>query len=319
MDIPKQPSLPEIRNRIAQLKRIRQTAEIDFLKTRLELLFRGYAISAPILMPDQMLYRGVPWGEKPSSATKLSYPPAKVITNFQRVNRPHQPMFYCSAARAAPFFELGLRSGECVAISKWRVTKKILVNHVGYRQGVFNRLRSNRATPDWKVEHPRVSSGTNKLVANFFASEFSCVVPQGQEYLYKISIAIAEKLYQGNLHMDSVGEEFDGERRFGGILYPTLAMRANSDNVALLPEFADRYLRLESVEWVRVDSVSDDFNNQYQITMLDFASSFGEGGEIEWKGRPPQWTVPAGATFLAAVENGKWVVRNQKGEIVEPM
>jgi hypothetical protein len=142
------------------------------------------------------------------------------------------------------------------------------------------------------------------------------VVPPESEHLYKLSIAIAEKLYLGPLQMDSEAGEFDGEPRFAGIVYPTIAMRANSDNIALIPEFVDRLLSLETVEWIRVDSKGTDL--KYQITKLDFANSFGGDGQIEWKGRLPQWVVGPGREVRVSVEHGKYVVCDEQGRIVEP-
>lgn len=317
MEMPAPPSVHDIRSRIAELKRIDlHNAGIEFLKSRLELLFRGFMLSTPFLTVGQALYRGVRWAEKPTSRSQLSYPPAGLITYHQRVNRPQQPMFYCSVAREAPFFELGLKPGDQVAISRWRLTQKILVNNVGYAPTVLTRLGSTRQAPNWGPTHPMISSPANVLVADFFASEFARVVTPGEEHLYKLSIAIAEKLYLDPLHMDSIGDEFQGERRFGGILYPTIAMRANSDNIALLPEFVDRFLHLEAVEWIRVDA--EDLDLKYQVTNLDFANSFSSEERLDWKGRLAQWVVGPGREVRVSVENGKYVVRDEKENIVEP-
>lgn len=318
LSIPDRPSVHKIRSRIAELKRIDlRTADVDFLKSRLELLFRGYGFSTPILMPGQILYRGVPWSEKPAFRSQLSYPPPEVIISHQRVNRPHMPMFYCSVAREAPFFELGLKPGDHLAVSKWRVNKRILVSNVGYTDEVFKKLGSMRhATPWWQSNHPMIPSATNSLIANFFATEFAQVVNSDEDHLYKMSIAIAEKLYLGPLNMDSFGGEFDGEGRIGGLIYPTIAMRANSDNVALTPGFVDRYLSLETVEWIRIDSDRADF--KYQVTNLDFANSFGSDGQIDWKGRCANWTIGPGQQRFISVEHGKYVVRDELGNIVEP-
>jgi hypothetical protein len=138
MEMPKPPSAREVRDRIRELKRIDlSAADIDFLKSRLELLFRGFMLATPMLSVGQILYRGVCWPEKPTLKSRLSYPPAEIIALHQRVNRPNQSMFYCSVAREAPFFELGLKPDDHVAISRWRVTRKILVNNVGYAASVF--------------------------------------------------------------------------------------------------------------------------------------------------------------------------------------
>lgn len=225
-------------------------------------------------------------------------------------------MFYSSIARKAPFFELDVQPGDHVAMSKWRTTKKILVSNVGYAGETFQALKSNRSNPIWGPPDVRIVTPANQLIAKFFAAEFTRVVSADQEHLYKISAAIAEKLYIGNVNMAAAGDVFEGEPRFGGLLYPTIAMRANSDNVALIPEFVERYLELMSVEWIRIDSKEPDF--KFKVTVLDFANSFSSTGDIEWKGRHPQWQVQPGQQVRVSVENGKYVVRNERGEEVEP-
>ena len=103
---------------------------------------------------------------------------------------------------------------------------------------------------------------------------------------------------------------------FAGILYPSLGMHANADNVALLPEFANKYLEFEQVEFIRVDSDQHDF--QYQITVLDFANSVDDHGGIEWKGRRPRWQIEAIGQITFVAENGRWIARDELGNILDP-
>lgn len=315
--LPKLPPIRVLRQRVTELKRIDlRTADIEILKQQLELFFKGFSVVSPVLATGQILYRGVRWADKPANRERLGHPPPEAVPFYQRANRPHHPMFYSSIAREAPFFELDVQPGDHVAISKWRTTKKILVNNVGFASETFRALKSNRTPPTWGPPHSLTTDLSNQLIAKYFAEEFTRVVSVGQEYLYKISTAIAEKLYIGNVNMAVSGDAFEGEARFGGLLYPTIAMRANSENVVLLPEFVDRFLELMSVEWVRVDSKEPDF--KYKVTVLDYANSFSSTGEIEWKGRGPEWKVHPGQQVMVSVENGKFIVRNERGEEVDP-
>lgn len=130
-----------------------------------------------------------------------------------------------------------------------------------------------------------------------------------------MSVAIAEKLL-GKLEVDPMNFPFDCEPHFAGILYPTIAMKGNSDNLALIPRFVDRFLRLEKVEYILVKEKKPDF--KYDIQVIDFATSFEPDGTINWKGRHPVLNLQPGENVIALVENGKWVFRNSSGEIVEP-
>lgn len=291
--------------------------DIDSLKDQLKLLFTGYKISTPFLPIGQDLYRGVKWTEKPKYLRQVSYPPTDCVRTYQRANRPGQPMFYSSIARSGAIFELRPIPGEHIAVSRWQVHKSILVNNVGYTGSVFERLGSNRTEPFINWGQQDSFSECNRLVATFLANQFTRLVSPGNEHEYKLCAAIAEKHYAENLQTD---EQFAVEHgsgvKLGGLIYPTISMRANADNVTLLPEFADTCLRPNYVEWIKVDAEGQDFT--YQVTVLDFANSFGPTGEIEWKGRRPQWTIHPGQLCHVTVENGRYVMRDELGNIVEP-
>src|SRR4051812_31355875 len=109
------------------------------------------------------------------------------------------------------------------------------------------------------------------------------------DHIYKLSIAIAEKHF-GNIKNDQfttteLPPDLFSDRRFAGLIYPALAMRANGDNLVFLPEFVDRCFELVSVEFIRVNAVSGEL--KYDITTLDVADTFTSDGLIEWKGGVP--------------------------------
>src|SRR5437762_3493189 len=123
----------KIRQRISELRRLDlRTVEIELIKSRLDPVMLGYMVRTPYVGVGEILYRGVSYREKPTHRSQLSYPPAEHILRFGRINRPHQSMFYCSRAPEAPYFELGLKRGDYLAFSKWSVTRKFIVNNVGY-------------------------------------------------------------------------------------------------------------------------------------------------------------------------------------------
>lgn len=318
IELPQLPPPDTVQRHIDELKKIDlRTAEIDFIKAQLTVLFRGYGVQSPILNKGQTLYRGVRWSEKPHNVRDLSYPPAVSVKAHQRVNRPHQPMFYSSVARSGAIYELRPTSGDHFAISKWRTTEPILVNNIGYVPQVFGGLDSKRSPPEWGPGHFVEATGSNVLVGEYFATEFSKIISPSDEHLYKMSIAIAEKHYIGGTVADPSRGPMAGGGRFGGVVYPTIAMRANADNIALLPEFVDHSLSLISVEWVQIDSQSE--NQTFHLRKLDFANSFGPGGEIEWKGRAGKWFIQPGQLVTATVEDGRWIVKNEMGEIIDEM
>jgi hypothetical protein len=79
---------------------------------------------------------------------------------------------------------------------------------------------------------------SNKMLHKFLSSEFARDVPDGSEHLYKLSVAIAEKL-SGQLSVLDEVEGMPPDRRFAGLQYPALAMRGDADNIVLFPDFVD--------------------------------------------------------------------------------
>lgn len=300
----RRPEMNEVQHVIQELRTMDLAVmDIDVLKEHLGAVIPGYILNSPIIPKDRRLYRGVKWADRPLKTADLSYPPEMKVKTFHRAGRPGRPLFYCGTAREAPFFELGLISGDKVAISHWKTTAQLVVNNVGYHGEVFDKLSSGRDYPSWGKETEfHELEKTSASMRHFFATEFAKIVPFGQEHLYKISIAIAE------LHFS--------HEMFGGLLYPSMAMRANADNLALKPDCVDQYLKPHKVEYIRVDESSD---HEFKVTILDFADTSGPDGKIQWKGRHPRWVMrQEGQVLQFTVENGRWVARNEQGEIVEP-
>ena len=179
----------------------------------------------------------------------------------------------------------------------------MLVNQVGYTRRTFDILGSGRPQVGWGPEPADVPTGEgNKEIAGFLAELFTRPVAKCDEHSYNITVAVAEKLFLDDL--------------FDGLLYPTVSMRANADNFALKPRYADKHLRFLKAEFARIDAERD---FAYDITVLDTATELGDDGSIRWRGRLDQWVLRnQGDQLTFTAENGKWVARDASANIVEP-
>ncbi|MHC4214042.1 MAG: hypothetical protein ACYSWP_11780 [Planctomycetota bacterium] len=234
---------------------------------------------------------------------KLTCPPASKVSKLHRAGRGGCPLFYCGTNRNAIFFELGLIKGDELALSEWNIIDSVLVNNVGYHSETFHNFGSKRECPPWAIScNNNEYEEADVMIDHFLASEFTKKVHLGDEHLYKISIAIAEQHFQYDI--------------FDGLMYPTIAMKGMSDNFAFKPEVVKKKLVIKKVEYIKIDEFLN--GSEYNITLLDFANSFTKAGQIEWKGRLPQWKLrKKGESLNISVENGKWIARNPDGEIVE--
>lgn len=306
MGVPIKPSSKEeIQKAIQTIKELDlKSAEIDTIKEFLTPTLKGYVKTTPKFEPGLTLYRGRCFENKPTNISELTYPPKECIRSDQRVNRAGHPVFYCSTAISVLLFELDVKPKDKIVVSKWETTEELLVNNVGYTQPCFSNLKSNRESQTWgEIKKEIIIPGTNDLVNEFLSQEFTKIVPAGKEYLYKKSIAIAEKLFSDDL--------------FDGLLYPTISMKANADNLALKPRYIDeKKIVIKMVEYIQIDT-KEDF--KYKKTVLDFANSFKEDGTIEWEGRPSHWVLrEKGDELKLIAKNGKWVAINKAGNIIEP-
>jgi RES domain len=274
-----------------------QSATIEEILDLLTPIFRGYLVEAPRFQPGITLFRSRIC-DKPSHISALLAPPPQ-ITKLGRVNREGKLVLYCCTSREVPFFESRPVEGQTVAIVRWITTAPLLVNHVGYTEAAFSTLLSNRKQASWG---PRAITQLNEPVSAFLAEVFTQIVPRGSEYKYKLSVAIAEKLFLDD--------------KFDGLLYPTVAMRANADNFALKLRYAREHLQFERAEYARIDGVRD---FAFDITVLDTATELSADGSICWKGRLDQWVIrePFGQLNFTA-EDGQWIARDKFGKIVEP-
>lgn len=113
--------------------------EIDALKLYLRRRLGGYTVAIKDIRPDNLLYRGVRWKERPSRINQLLYPPIGTAA-LGRVNRAGVSIFYCSRAAAVVFFELHAKQGDLIALSEWAITDPLWMHNLGFHQEALQKL-----------------------------------------------------------------------------------------------------------------------------------------------------------------------------------
>lgn len=322
-----------------------QELEIDEIYAAINPLLIGASISTPILSSGTVLFRGRRFTRIFNKAQKitvrdLSYPPPSV-TKIGRVNRPNQPFFYCSASQEVIYYEIpGLSTGDEFVLSYWRIRDPILVHNIGYTQFVFDQLGAKRPLPvwtgDWKrrrLEIPDEQSvreaeahllphHENGRLQEALGNAFMSDVGDDKEYKYKLTVAISEAYLLKIVANQS--------QQFCGVLYPTVRMAANGDNLALKPECVDAHLEFLKAKHVKIDEKR---GNSVTMTIVDFADAASPDGILQWKGRPPAFTLPPGDTGEFTLMEGRdedgdyvisadgkvchWVGEDQRGNVLK--
>jgi hypothetical protein len=117
----------------------------------------------------------------------------------------------------------------------------------------------------------------NQDITAFLTEMFTQIVPGGQEYRYKVSICLAEMLMSDD--------------RLAGIIYPTIAMFANADNVALKPAFVDAGLHFECADCLLITGARPRILNSQKLAICRNAD---EAGALKWEGYGALWTASSG-------------------------
>lgn len=276
---------------------------IDDFEQYLIPLFKGYKVTVPKFEEGIYLYRGRICKKKPINKKEIIYPVPEKIKRYGRANDIGESFFYATTARAVPFFELNVGKGDYVALSKWKTTDKLLVNHIGFSNECKEYLKSTRLLDEIYdfVKSTKSHGDLNSLVHDYLAYRFSKVTNPGEEDYYKLTIAIGRKLFKDDM--------------FSGLLYPTIAMTGNADNIVLKNTFVDTSLEFKSIEYIEINEAKD---REYKVQILDSATKINEKGDFIWSGRGIQWQLKEkDQEFIFKSEGGEWIAYDKYGNRVD--
>jgi hypothetical protein len=100
-------------------------------------------------------------------------------------------------------------------------------------------------------------------------------------------------------------------QEIAGIVYPSLQMRGDADNVMFWPKFVHSSLRLRHVQYVLVEK-ADYTRLAFSFLSLALAGEFVDGTSIKWRDDLP---LEDARRCHIALENGKWVQRDGRGNV----
>jgi hypothetical protein len=249
--------------------------------------------------------------ERPDLISRISFPPPERVVKWGRLNRPGESVFYGSAAPPGVFFELKASAGSRIAFSQWEVMEPLWMHNLGYHADALARLGAIPIDLRLALTEP-ISNETrwNRRLRTQVALAFTEDVPEGQEYRYQQSVAIKE-FWCG--HHDAFKIYPDGPQapRVAGIVYPSLQMRGDADNVAFWPEFVLSSLRLRQVQHVLVET-ADPKRLAFTFLTIALSKGFAFGTTILWRDElPPE----AERRCHIVLEGDTWVQRDGFGRV----
>lgn len=293
---PKSISSLELRRSIRTLNRLDlDRAGYDQIRARIGEMIQGVMFACFTMQIGTVLYRGRKSSKKLMDVEEIGSPNASLVTDYQRCNKPNDPMFYGAVHPATAVYELNPDIGESVYLSNWTTTEEFLAQTI---------------PPDelGKIENDPIRD----QIATFFETKFAQPIHETFSSQYKITSAISDVLTSGSIK----GELDDHLRKnkVGAIKYPSVAMSEYAECLALRPWLERNCLKLNYVEEVLITDVGD---GTISFDRKDVSSTFANG-KIHWAGKPLHWTLDRAGSFQATVERGGWVVRHEDGTIVHP-
>jgi hypothetical protein len=288
--------MDDIRSRAAD------AASVDDLHGPLGSLLDAWRHASITIATGNRLYRAQKPRERPPNLSRTSYPPPSCVLEDGRCNRAGESVFYASASRQGAAYESRPTEGERICVVHYTTTHPLPVMPLGYTTTMTEALGSARPLPAHAMVDPPVISRQDRLIREFLDELFTATDPGEEHWRYRITIAIAEILRRAPV---------------SGLLYPTIAMRANSDNFALKPYVIDRrHLRPYHAEWLEVTGIEE---STMSVTIADEARTFAKDGSIGWLGHLGQWTLEhEGDELLFEALDHHWIARNKYGQIVHP-
>lgn len=276
------------------------TATLEEIKHLINPVLNSIFMNTPLIDNSEYLFRSVNLGNlKPSKFDQIIYPPKDMLKNYQRLNEPFCPVFYCSTSKHSAVFEGRYKVGDLIAISEWEVIedKNLATTNIGYTKFMEN--WTDRKNPKWHENTERFKGKSkedierNYLVLDFLSKIF-CKNFDDKNSKYKISIAISNLL---GFHTESentfikIGhEQFKGENAFEAVVFPSILMKAKADNLAIRRDIFHKKINFVCVEFLKITKVDE---NDFAFEVIDFANEI-ENGDILWKGRPGNFTLTQG-------------------------
>ena len=287
--------------------------DIDMLKRQIRSRLDGFRKRYSVWQNREFFYRGVVCDFLPKTISRIKQPPPSLVTKQGRLNRVAQSMFYASCGAPAVYYEIHSKVGNHIVVSTWELREPAFLHNLGFHPKSMRRIGGDRPGRVESFADP-VPNETkrNAKLREQLSEAFTEDVSKDQEWRYKLPIAINEVLFDnaGPLPTDVV----DGPRldRVIGTVYPAMRMKGVADNVAIWPEYVERFLKLNHVHYVLVEKADPD-KMSYSVLSVAQSSEF-DGDKIIWRPGIEDERLKRGHISF---EDGKWISRNGLGEIFE--
>jgi len=163
---------------------------------------------------------------------------------------------------------------EHFTVSRWTVLEDIEVIEMIFSDEALKKSTSTRRSFEHQLQHYSDLPSAQEYAdqGTFFSNEFARTdVKKGESYKYKITSAYANYIWNKTSIM--------------GITYPSVQSDFKGQNIALLPDAVDKYLKLETVGLFKFERIN---GNNLPVDSIKIVTDFGEQNSnftwIDYKG-----------------------------------
>lgn len=291
-----------IKHRIRMLERKNlKTERIDRLKTKLTDLLRAYIVSPLEIRKGESIFRARKHREEEKQekgadvclpSVNAIYPQTKYIRRLGRANRVRQCIYYFAADEGIALREVKPVVGDVVSILECKPINDgtpslipIRVHQMAREHGA--RIGGGFPEPEVRIKHEFQNDASaiakHKLIEDFVVTEFLRVVDEGEEHLYKLTIALAELLFSFEPDLSDFGIELGP---VDGLAYPSLASKQMNANLALTPHAFHRIYRPVACKRVTIAELRSKTIKGFPVDGFAVdervAKAVHDDGTIEW-------------------------------------
>jgi hypothetical protein len=207
------------------------------------------------------------------------------FVTFGRANKKKQAVFYGAVEteeirhpRVVAYFETSdllkeldqqENAVELFTVSRWEILEDIEILEMIFSDEALKKSSSTRTSLEHQLNNYKDSPLAKEYEeqGRFFSNEFARNdVKKGQEYKYKITAAYANYIWENP--------------KLKGITYPSVQSDYKGQNVALLPEIVDKYLKLEFVGIFKFERKA---GQNLPVDSIKVATDLGkENMEFKW-------------------------------------
>ena len=214
--------------------------------------------------------------------SKILSPPAHLVTDFGRCNKPSQSVLYCANNLIVGLAEINSKPGNFIVGVRLeqKLNEEFDCLLLGVDpQSVHGNPMFNPDNKEYKLGHKYDwQLRKQKMVERWAKKTFNARIAGRKKINYMISSAITDKIFYPEHPF-----YFNGKQIFPEcIIYPSVKANLKSFNLAFKSDAAEKLLKITDIFLIRLESIE---NSIYSLNIITYGE-IDDAGFISWNKQP---------------------------------